>query len=96
MSFIETDLDFHQLVAEGCGNRRLTRIISDLRNQIERLVYLIYEHYGPYDGVAFDDHHDIVRAIEARDSAGAAELMARHIEAYKDRALQALASERLA
>ncbi len=96
VSFIETDLDFHQLVAEGCGNRRLTRIISDLRNQIERLVYLIYEHYGPYDGVAFDDHHDIVRAIEARDSAGAAELMARHIEAYKDRALQALASERLA
>ncbi len=96
VNFIEADLDFHQLIAEGCGNRRLTRIISDLRNQIERLVYLIYEHYGPYDGVAFDDHHDIVRAIEGRDSAEAGELMTRHVEAYRDRALQALASERLA
>ena len=87
--FIEADLDFHDLIAGGCGNRRLVRVISDLRNQIERLVYLIYEHYGPFAAAAFDDHHDIVRAIEARDSAAASAIMTRHIETYKDRALQA-------
>ena len=96
IKFIDADLDFHHLIATGCGNRRLTRIISDLRNQIERLVYLIFEHYGPYDDVAFDDHHGIVRAIEARDTAAAGEFMTRHIENYRARALQALASEQLA
>ena len=96
INFIDADLDFHQLIAEGCGSLRLTRVISDLRNQIERLAHLIYEQYGPYENVAFDDHHDIVRSIEARDPAAASETMTRHIENYRDRALQALASERLA
>ncbi len=96
IQFVDSDLDFHHLLAEGCGNKRLARVISDLRNQIGRLVYLIYENYGPYHNVAFDEHHDLVRAIEDRNPDLARELMSSHIENYKDLALQALASERLA
>ena len=36
------------------------------QHTIERLVYLIYEQYGPYENVAFDDHHDIVRGDNPR------------------------------
>ncbi len=96
IQFIAADLDFHKLLAQGCGNRRLARVISDLRNQIERLVYLIYENYGPYHEPTFDEHHEIVRAIEDRNSELARELVSSHIENYKELALQALSSERLA
>ncbi len=92
--FVEIDLDFHHLIAEGSGNRRLSKVLGDIRNQLERLVYVIFEHHGPYSNVAFDEHHQILEAIEARDSARARQIMSDHIDSYKERALQALASER--
>ena len=94
--FVEADLDFHNLLAQGCGNRRLARVIADLRNQIERLIYLLYENYGPYHEISFDDHTEVVQAVEDRNADLARELISSHIENYKERALQALASERLA
>jgi DNA-binding GntR family transcriptional regulator len=94
--FVEADLDFHNLLAQGCGNRRLGRVISDLRYQIERLIYLLYENYGPYHEISFDDHTEVVQAVEDRNGDLAGELVSSHIENYKVRALQALASERLA
>jgi DNA-binding GntR family transcriptional regulator len=95
LKFIEADLDFHNALAQASGNQRLAKIISDLRNQIERLVYLIYEHYGPYEYTGFDEHEDVVAAIEAGDPGLARELMTQHITKYKNRALEALTSERL-
>ncbi|MBI4474537.1 MAG: GntR family transcriptional regulator [Acidobacteria bacterium] len=95
LRFIEADLDFHNALAEASGNARLAKIISDLRNQIERLVYLIYEHYGPYKHTGFEEHEAVVKAIETGDPKLARELMTQHINNYRNRALEALSSERL-
>lgn len=95
LKFIAADLDFHAALAGASGNARLAKIISDLRNQIERLVYLIYEHYGPYQHIGFEEHEEVVNAIEAGDSKLAREIMIQHINNYKNRALSALAAETL-
>jgi DNA-binding GntR family transcriptional regulator len=95
LKLIEADLDFHNALAEASGNARLAKIVSDLRNQIERLVYLIYEHYGQYRHAGFDEHEEVVKAIEAGDPKLARDIMTQHINNYKNRALEALASERL-
>lgn len=94
--FIQADLDFHNALAQATGNSRLIKIMSDLRNQIERLVYLIYEHYGPYrEPAGFDEHRDILKAIENGDAQMARKLMTAHINNYKRRAMEALSNERL-
>lgn len=92
--FIEADLDFHNTLAQASGNARLAKIISDLRNQLERLVYLINER-GPYKHTGFDEHEEVLKAIEAGDPKMAREAMTLHINNYKNRALEALAAERL-
>ncbi|MBI4474647.1 MAG: GntR family transcriptional regulator [Acidobacteria bacterium] len=94
LKFIEADLDFHNALAEASGNARLAKIMSDLRNQIERLVFLIYEHYGPYKHSGFEEHEEVLKAIEAGDPKLARDMMAKHITNYKNRALQVMASER--
>ena len=95
LKWIEADLDFHNRLAEASGNARLAKIVSDLRNQIERLVYLIYEHYGPYKLTGFQEHEDILTAIEERNPQRAREIMTMHINNYRNRALEALSSEGL-
>jgi len=94
LNLIEADLDFHSAVAEAGGNSRLVKIICNLRNQIERLVYLIYERYGPYHKVNFDEHEDVVKAIEANDPKLAREIMTQHINTHRASAVEALSSER--
>lgn len=92
--YIEADLDFHNALAEASGNARLAKIISDLRNQMERLVYLINER-GPYKHAGFAEHEAVLNAIEAGDPKLARELMTQHINNYRNRALEALSAERL-
>lgn len=94
LRFIDADLEFHNKIAQASGNKRLARIMADLRNQIERLVYMIYEHYGPYKHVGFDEHEDILHAIERGEPELARKLMTKHIQNYQTRAVDALSSER--
>jgi len=95
LTFIEADLDFHNALAQASGNARLARIVSDLRDQIARLVYLIYEHYGAYQHSGFKEHEQVLKAIESGDPKLARKIMTQHIHNYRDRAMQALSSDGL-
>lgn len=90
---VESDLDFHAGLARAAGNSRLGKILLDLRNQIERLVFLIYEHYGPYQHIGFQEHEEVLRAIEVGDAPTAREIMTRHINNYRKRAMESLSHE---
>lgn len=77
-AFRQADGQFHDAVAQAARNRRLDRVIREARLEL----------FTPYDLLTFDeptkpvldDHQAIYAAIRDGDSAGAAELMATHIE----------------
>ncbi len=91
-SFVK-DLDFHQRIIVGTGNRRLVGMLTGdlhftlrvLRSRASKMVARPAE--------AFDEHVAIARAIAARDAAGAEALMRAHVRAARDELLAAVGDE---
>lgn len=70
--------EFHLLLAEMAGNGFLTRALRDLES-ITCLIIILYDTNGA-QGCPYDDHHQLVDAVEARDPERAAALMLEHID----------------
>ena len=85
--FIENDTAFHMGIAEAAGNELLTRTVSDLRNQIERLLYATID-IGEYGALIARQHCDILRAIKNRNSQLAKKLMLEHVSLSRTKVLQ--------
>lgn len=75
----EHDAEFHDAIAEACGNRFLVRAIKQ-QTQLRRLSE--YEKYNERDRLkaSFAEHLAILDAIGHGDLADAARLMREHIE----------------
>lgn len=77
--------EFHLVIAEASGNKRLAKLIEQLLDEMERI--LVYDPilYGPH---APDEHERIIEALRLRDEQGAMEAMRHHIRLVKSRVLE--------
>ena len=80
--YAELDWRFHDLIAKATGNILLTEIQS-LLNGVRRYVVwggLVKRRGGPSEDYhSFDEHEQVVGAIEARDAPGAMRAMSAHL-----------------
>jgi len=66
----EIDMQFHRLLHERARNRRLQRIASELRRQMERFEYAFFS--SPSNAEAsLKRHRKLVRILKRRDAMGA-------------------------
>lgn len=76
---VETDTDFHSLIYSASRNQRLSQIINNLREQIQRFRTTSLAYPGRMK-VAVEEHRKIVEAISARDGELARKLAHEHME----------------
>lgn len=85
------ELDFHYLLAKGCGSRRLTQLLCRDLYSLMRLFRFRTGHTPGRPLRAFVDHERILEAMRKRDDELAELLMKRHVAAA-GRQLQAVSS----
>jgi DNA-binding GntR family transcriptional regulator len=74
---VEANADFHRAVTEASGNR----VLAELAGQVDRRVRWYYAPVARIRGSAsWDEHENLVDAIEARDADTALRLMGEHTE----------------
>lgn len=76
---VEIDTDFHTLLYQASRNSKLTQIINNLREQIQRFRTTSLSLPGRMR-VALDEHRKIVEAISSRDGELARKIAQEHIE----------------
>ncbi|MCL6588752.1 MAG: GntR family transcriptional regulator [Firmicutes bacterium] len=76
---VEIDTDFHTLLYKASRNHRLSQIINNLREQIQRFRATSLSYPGRMKA-AVEEHRRIVEAISARDGDLARKLAQEHIE----------------
>ena len=78
IKLFDIDAEFHEALAQACGNRFLAQAIRQ-QTRLRRLSE--YEKYAPRERLrdSFAEHLKILEAIEAGDPKGAVEEMRRHI-----------------
>lgn len=86
-TFLDRNREFHALVLETAGSRRLTNLLTALIEQ--PVVWRTAHHYSPEAFQrSYSEHDDLLSAFERRDGAWAETIMAGHIRrafhAYSD------------
>ena len=76
---VETDTDFHSLIYKASRNNRLSQIINNLREQIQRFRTTSLSYPGRMK-IALEEHRKIVEAISMRDGELARKIAQEHIE----------------
>ncbi len=76
---VETDTDFHTLIYKASRNSRLSQIINNLREQIQRFRTTSLSFPGRMK-IALEEHRKIVEAVSSRDGELARRLAQEHIE----------------
>lgn len=76
---VDVDTKFHELMYQASRNVRLSTIISNLREQIQRF-RLTSLSYPGRNKLSLEEHKNIVEAIQARDCQLARQLAQEHIE----------------
>lgn len=84
--FIDADRNFHVGVAQLTRNAFLVKAVAELRDLVDRLLYLAIE-VGDY-GVYLAGHEDIFQAIRDRNPDLAKRLMLEHILESKAKVLE--------
>ncbi|NLW48955.1 MAG: GntR family transcriptional regulator [Firmicutes bacterium] len=76
---VANDTDFHSILYQASRNQRLSQIINNLREQIQRFRTTSLSYPGRMKN-ALEEHRKIVEAISARDGELASKLAHEHIE----------------
>lgn len=77
--FSRTDFEFHTLIAEYCGNKRLERFVVSLKSEM-RLALLLVARSQEHTERAFEEHWAIFHALKSHDAALAEQAMREHIQ----------------
>ena len=85
--FIEADTEFHIGIAQLTRNRLVLRAVTDVRCQMERIMYAAID-LGYYGELPAREHTEILEAVRRRDAHAARKLMYDHIVGSKDKVLQ--------
>ncbi len=78
IGYVEADLEFHLVLLELSGNRRLVDVVSELRGQTRLYGLSALAREGRLVDSA-EEHLQILDALRARDQARCEEIMRRHI-----------------
>jgi GntR family transcriptional regulator, rspAB operon transcriptional repressor len=82
--FTEVDFEFHDLFVRNCGNPLLISYIERLRGNIQRI--LVYSgQLEEHSMRSFEEHMDILEAMEAQDPARIEKTVRQHIAGVRDR-----------
>jgi DNA-binding GntR family transcriptional regulator len=81
--FLEGNRAFHMQIATASGNQRLARSISDLFDEMARLVALGFSDEDDSPQIA-GDHKLLAEALGMGDGKTAARIARRHIERFRD------------
>lgn len=76
--FRDLDHRFHELVAQRCGNARLTRQVELLAREM-RLGWLYHVNTAPHLTQAHEEHRQIEAALRQRDGPAAEAVMRSHL-----------------
>ena len=79
---MECDMEFHQLIAKGSRNKRLSEMIISIYNQIRQMAISVQDDQAVRD-LAVKSHRKIMDAILERNEAEAARLMGAHVAETK-------------
>jgi DNA-binding GntR family transcriptional regulator len=101
LRFLKNNHEFHMEILGACGNQRLTRILSGLYDEMDRLINLGL--FAERDKSVMKVNHEaqghqhdaIIAALEQGDTAAAEEMTVSHIESSRDLALKAILNGRL-
>jgi DNA-binding GntR family transcriptional regulator len=85
---------FHSALASICGNARMADAAIKLNDQFDRFTYVsVGRLQQPLDFTRFNEEHaGIIDALRSRDKRRAVSIVRAHIEASRQRTLQALAN----
>lgn len=89
---VEVDTQFHETIYNSSRNERLSNIISNLREQIQRYRTTSLAYPGRMQR-SLEEHRSIVEAIQARDPILAKQLVQDHIENAENTLLETLKKE---
>ena len=88
----KTDVQFHEIIYNATGNRRLNQILYNLREQMYR--YRVeYLKEDDSRNRLVKEHEEITQAIRARDVKRAQELSFEHLENQRRGIIQAIRAE---
>jgi DNA-binding GntR family transcriptional regulator len=83
IAFVDADSQFHQLIAEDCGNKYIAGALAQL--QVNLRVGPFYRGRGVVDAEAvISEHAKICQAIRAKDPQAAEAAMRQHVERARD------------
>jgi DNA-binding GntR family transcriptional regulator len=90
---VRCDYEFHETLCRVSGNRRLHEVFVRNASALRILLRLEEERfYRSFDEV-WDQHRELLAAVEAGDAPRAEALFTEHLESARDRLLQYLADE---
>lgn len=83
-ALVACDRLVHDLVLEHCANPRLVQTMNGIADQVRWARSMVTEDPATYES-ALAEHVEVLRALLARDTAGAVEAMRRHLTNSADR-----------
>jgi DNA-binding FadR family transcriptional regulator len=81
------DLEFHQTIANACGNRYLAAAAIQINTRLLRYWYVSFSMLN-YEPPTFEHHTVLLDLIEAGDADAVEAAMHDHIEIFRDRMRQ--------
>lgn len=75
----KADTEFHQLLCGFVGNDEITRVMQQLRDKVQRVVFRVAEQFPERVTETFEEHKAIVDALVDGDGERAAQLMYEHL-----------------
>lgn len=91
---VEVDTRFHELIYQASRNDRLTFIVNNLREQIQRFRATSLSFPGRMKK-SLDEHRNLVDAIQSRDTMAARQLAEEHIENAENSMIESIKNEGL-
>jgi DNA-binding GntR family transcriptional regulator len=80
---VELDAAFHMQFVEFLGNGEILRVVTQLREKMQRVVTQVFSLSPMRIDTSYDEHTAIAAAVIDGDGARAAELIVRHLELGK-------------
>jgi DNA-binding GntR family transcriptional regulator len=78
--WVEIDAAFHLLFVQFLANQEILRVISQLREKMERVITQVFHLRPGHFDTSCDDHRKIADAVASGKGPRAAELIVRHLE----------------
>lgn len=86
-AFLAANRAFHSTLIAASGNEKLTRILENVIDQMERLFHLGLARSWHKEKLR-GEHRELVEAVEARDADRAAAIVAEHIETMRQSVIE--------